>query len=465
MQTLTKKRRLYFDAEVEEGVAEPMASSLAVLELSEATTSGSGGGSGSSSGAAAAAAARAAALGAAWGATQWAWHPDAAYVCCGRPGHYQVCVCVCLCAAGRAASRVSKRRARFAWRHVSAVFETDRPPSTHPPTRPTPPPGPPTQGCLVWGARKTEAALAALAGDARCAKALAFTYGCHPADAALLGRRLAHTVEVLLEVPPRSRHLEDPWCRLPGAAFEVVEGGVAEHHQRRIEGLRLASRCAARGFGGGGFGGGSAFGLGSDAGADVAGKRIEEGCSGGAGASTGSGGGGGSLAAAVAAAAALKRCGGSAAGALLRGEPESFWAGCRARELSSSGCSSSDADSLAVGAATAGAAAAAGVGTQQPQLSAAPSVLSCPSAVSSSFAASVAAGGAGGLSRQDTGASTPTFGSGALFAASCGAAAAGGASRRNSRCVSEPPPSPFAAMSAHEIWDDEQLVIVAGGGW
>lgn len=89
--------RLYFDAEAEEGVSEPMSSSLAVLELPVVTavtnpsqvvtecTQASGAGvatatppecGGEMSGA--------------WASTQWAWYPDAAYICCGRPGHYQV---------------------------------------------------------------------------------------------------------------------------------------------------------------------------------------------------------------------------------------------------------------------------------------------------------------------------------------------------------------------------------------
>jgi hypothetical protein len=56
------------------------------------------------------------------------------------------------------------------------------------------------QGCLVWGSGKTEAILSALDAEAHCAKALTFAYGCHPADAALLGKRQAHALEVLLRV-------------------------------------------------------------------------------------------------------------------------------------------------------------------------------------------------------------------------------------------------------------------------
>ena len=72
--------RLYFDAEVEEGVAEPLSSSLCVVDLPGAPLTSSRGAAGGAAEAAATA----------WAGTQWAWFPDAAYVSCGRPGHYQV---------------------------------------------------------------------------------------------------------------------------------------------------------------------------------------------------------------------------------------------------------------------------------------------------------------------------------------------------------------------------------------
>lgn len=71
--SLRLPRRLYFDAEGDANLCEPMASSLTVVELR------GGGGSGSGDDAEAA-----------WAVSQAAWYPDAAAVCTGRPGHYWV---------------------------------------------------------------------------------------------------------------------------------------------------------------------------------------------------------------------------------------------------------------------------------------------------------------------------------------------------------------------------------------
>ncbi|GBF88009.1 hypothetical protein Rsub_00721 [Raphidocelis subcapitata] len=332
--------RLYFDAEAEEGVAEPMASSLAVIELP------AGGAPSSSS-----CPERGGALRAAWAGAQRAWYPDAAHVCCGRPGHYQ--------------------------------------------------------GCLVWGSAKAEAALSALCrgegGGGGGGRALAFAFGSHPVGARLLGRRLCHSVELLVQVPAcGGAACDDLWCRLPGASFEAVDGGVPEHHQRRLTELR---RC---GGGGGACGGGFRVGGG------------------------GAGGGGGLESSLLLSALARASRGGSSAGGSVAGrcsESECPWTG-RARARSSSCGSSSDADSGAPGGPAHGGAAG---GT--PALS----VLSCPSA-----SASVAAG--------TPSASTPT---------------AAASSRRDSRCSGagdDAPSSPFAALCGEEYWDEE-LLVVAQGGW
>lgn len=76
--------RLYFDAEVEEDMAGPMASSLAVVELLPVH------GASSAAPSPAGCTRDPKPLDAAWARAADAWYPDAAYVCCGQPGHYMV---------------------------------------------------------------------------------------------------------------------------------------------------------------------------------------------------------------------------------------------------------------------------------------------------------------------------------------------------------------------------------------
>lgn len=53
----------------------------------------------------------------------------------------------------------------------------------------------------MWGESKKEEILAALSSSHDCSKALAFSYGAHPWDVALLGKRpLDSQVQVLLQV-------------------------------------------------------------------------------------------------------------------------------------------------------------------------------------------------------------------------------------------------------------------------
>jgi hypothetical protein len=97
----------------------------------------------------------------------------------------------------------------------------------------------------VWGEPKTALILSALLagpGPRGGAAALAFCYGRHPVDAGLLGRGAGRAAQVLLEV---SAPVDDLWCRLPGSEFQVVKGGIAQHHQRRLAALRDAAAAAS----------------------------------------------------------------------------------------------------------------------------------------------------------------------------------------------------------------------------
>ncbi|GBF89908.1 hypothetical protein Rsub_02612 [Raphidocelis subcapitata] len=182
--------RLYFDAQLEEDdMAQPMASSLAMVDLPPPPPAPPRGAAAPRAAAALAPAAAVApasgrALCDAWAAAAAAWYPDAAFVSLGRPGHHQ--------------------------------------------------------GCLVWGGRKAAALLDALSGAARCGRALVFAYGSHPVDAAMLGRRPNARLASLLEVPPNDGK-EDLWCRLPGAQLKRLDGTISDHHSRRLAELRLAS--------------------------------------------------------------------------------------------------------------------------------------------------------------------------------------------------------------------------------
>jgi len=133
------------------------------------------------------------------------------------------------------------------------VFACMHAPRTHPTHQPTPPlhsPNhpksrtPTTQGCLVWGPEKAEAVLDALSPSSLCSKALAFTYGCHPADAALLGKRTAHDLQLLAEVPPSLDLAANLWCRLPGSTLQHLAGStLPEHHAQRMRETRLVQRA------------------------------------------------------------------------------------------------------------------------------------------------------------------------------------------------------------------------------
>jgi hypothetical protein len=223
-------------------MAEPMASSLSVMELTVPTTANSTCSTPTAQQGAPQKQSEAAPpkrLADAWADAQWAWYPDAAYVVCGRPGHYRVsgaCAGFELWAAGSACALLTQP--------FPPTHQNLPPPSTQRNQQQN-------QGCLVWGEPKTGAILDALARPSGrgAATALAFAYGRHPADAALLGRRGSSgggggaAVQLLVEVAPREPREEDLWCRLPGAELQrPAAGGLAAHHQQRMEETRRRGR-------------------------------------------------------------------------------------------------------------------------------------------------------------------------------------------------------------------------------
>jgi len=231
---------------------------------------------------------------------------------------------------------------------------------------------------------------------------------------------------------------------------------VAEHHQRRLTGLRLAS-------GGGSNSGSGCFGSsrseGSDAGAalaDLCLGRVPGLTGGGKGlAQCGNGVGSGAscLAAAAAAAAAAGGDAGTAPAdplpllrpALPRRRPAPLATLARCDFDSVWSCSGSGS-SIDAADSSSGASSEAGAGPGS-----AASVLSCPSVISSLAAAraaggSHASGGCGGSSNAVTAASTPSW----------------GGSRRNSRSTTngdDVPSSPFALYCSQEYWDEEMVIV------
>jgi hypothetical protein len=224
--------------------------------------------------------------------------------------------------------------------------------------------------------------------------------------------------------------------RLPGATFDAVSGGLSEHHQRRLAELRRAGSsgsgggCSARSSGGA-CGGNAYFGPGAlhDPSEALAGLSLS---------AAGSSKPGSALCSRDEPEAAPWAGGGARPSRLARAESDCPWqsvvAAAAAGARRGSGGSSIDADSAASGPGAPASVAA--------------SVLTCASAASSLAAGgggdAKCGGGAGGA----TASSTPTWVS----------------SRRASRCSGdEAPSSPFALFCDQEYWDEEVLVVAAGG--